>query len=203
MLLRVVCIRRVTERVIFSLCSSFVLFGCGDDATDDDEIGESSSESTSESDSDGSTETESSSTDSTETTGETDSGSTETDVTETETDATETETETDATETDETDATETGDPSCEDDSYIGVALAKDDWGPGDLCDEIWVCADEDQATLIQAAVPNAMCTPSPDCPGLHCTLSFQVLVDEAVFEDVCDALSIPGIDEAYCIVFGP
>jgi hypothetical protein len=199
MLLRVDSISDVTGPVIFALCGALVLVGCGDDPTGDDDVGESSSESTGESESGESTDDSTGSTDA-----ETSSDSTETDATDTsDTDSTESDvTETNA--TDDTDSTETGDLSCEDDSYLGDGIASDGWGIGDLCDEIWVCADdEEQAALIQAAVPDAVCEPGLGCPVSHCTISYQTIVDEAVFADVCAALMVPGIDEAHCLVLGP
>jgi hypothetical protein len=190
----------LTQRMICGLLASITpLFGCGDDETGD-EVAETSSESSSESTSeDSSTD---GSTDSTGSEASTETDSTETTESET-TESDSTESETTESETTESDSTETGDPSCEDDSYIGVALAEDGWGIGDLCDQIWVCADEDQVPLIMAAVPDAMCFPEGDCPDTTCTISFQTIVDEAVFADVCDALMVPGIDEAYCIILGP
>lgn len=175
----------VTSRML-GLISALAVVGCGGFPISDDDVGESASD---ETDTAGSTDSTTGSTDSTDTTGSTDS------------------TDTDSTETDSTDSdsTETTgeDLSCEDDSYIGQALATDDWGLGDLCDEIWVCADEGQVALIQAAVPNAMCVPGQGCPGSHCTISDQTIVDADVLAIVCDALLVPGIDEAYCIVYGP
>ena len=66
-----------------------------------------------------------------------------------------------------------------------------------------MCADETQVPLIQAAVPDADCMPNNGCPVSHCTLSYGTIVDEATLAAVCDALLVPGIDEAYCVVYGP
>jgi hypothetical protein len=197
---------------IFGLCGALLLLACSDDATGDDDVGESSSESTSESESGESTEDSTGSGDDESDTASTDGESdTESDGSEsdsndadpTDSDSTETDAETDATETDETTETGGADFSCADDNYVGVALAEDGWGIGDFCDEIWVCADEDQVEQILAAVPNSVCTPGEGCPDMHCTISYQTMVDGEVYDNLCDALLLEGIDDAYCIVLGP
>ncbi|MFV8748999.1 hypothetical protein ACNOYE_00450 [Nannocystaceae bacterium ST9] len=193
---------------VLALCTTLATFAatfaCKGDSSGDDELGETSNTS-SESDASesgtsesGTSETQGTSDDSTGVDSETGDS--------TGSDSTGVDSETgDSTGSDSTgvDSETGGDPSCEDDSYTGLALAEDGWGVGDLCDEIWVCADQDQVALVLAAVPGAECGPGDMCPIAHCTLSYGAIVDEALFAEVCDALLVPGIDEAFCVVYGP
>ncbi len=179
---------------ISTLALALLGVGCGpSDPIGDDEIGDTSTSesSTSESSTSESGSSESSSADSSDSSATTTTSETTTDST------------TDSSSETTTTSDTTGDPSCEGDSYIGEALADDPWGVGSLCDEIWVCADETQVPLLQAAVPSVMCVPGNGCPVSHCTISYSMIVDAASFALVCDALSVPGIDAAYCIVYGP
>ncbi len=162
--------------------------GCRDDSTTDDEIAESTTDSSDTSES-GTSESDST----TEATTSSDSSSDSTDS--------DAGSGSDST-TDSTDSTG-GDPSCEDDQYTGVGIADDNWGLGDFCDEIWVCADEAQVASILAVAPDSVCEPSNDCPVSHCTLSFGAVIDAALLTTICDALLVPGIDEALCLVLGP
>jgi hypothetical protein len=98
---------------------------------------------------------------------------------------------------------ETGDPSCEDDEYLGAGIGPDGWGLGSLCDDIWVCASADQVAALEALDPVVTCEPGMGCADQHCQLSYQVIVDQPTLDRVCEALLLPGIDVAYCSVYGP
>ena len=45
--------------------------------------------------------------------------------------------------------------------------------------------------------------PANGCPEQHCTLSYQTIATAQDVADACTALSVPGIDEVYCVVYGP
>jgi hypothetical protein len=100
-------------------------------------------------------------------------------------------------------SSDTSDPSCEDDQYLGAGIGADDWGLGSFCDDIWVCASADQVAALEALDPVVMCEPGMGCPDQHCLLSYQVIVDQPTLDRVCEALLLPGIDVAYCTVYGP
>lgn len=168
--------------------------GYGDDAGDqgnsEDETGSTGTDEASDASTDESTTANESSTGS-DTSSTTDTSSTSTDTSSTGTEGTDTGTDT------------SSDPSCEDDQYLGAGIGSDDWGLGSLCDDIWVCASADQVAALEALDPIVMCEPGMGCPDQHCQLSYQVIVDQPTLDRVCEALLLPGIDIAYCSVYGP
>lgn len=168
--------------------------GYGDDAGDqgsgEDETGSTGSDEASDASTDESTTANESSTSTDESSTGSDTSSTSSDESSTSSEGTDT-------------SGETGDPSCEDDQYLGAGIGSDDWGLGSLCDDIWVCASADQVAALEALDPIVMCEPGMGCPDQHCQLSYQVIVDQPTLDRVCEALLLPGIDIAYCSVYGP
>lgn len=96
-----------------------------------------------------------------------------------------------------------GDGECDPNAFIGQALANTPWGEGDLCDEIWVCATQRTAQTLMDSVGVEECTPGCESGDLHCTLSWQTIVSAEDVADACSALEVEGIDEVYCVVYGP
>jgi hypothetical protein len=91
---------------------------------------------------------------------------------------------------------------CDPNAFIGVALATSPWEEGDLCDEIWVCASADEAEALMNLL-DVQCEPGCMNADLHCTLSYQTIATAQDVADACTAMTVPGIDEVYCIVLGP
>ncbi len=180
-----------------SLASLVTLGGCSGEGQTDDELGESSSDSsdssgsessTSETGSDGSGSDESEA----DTTSSTDSDTTDSDTTDSDT--------TDSSDTEE---------SCEDNQFLGQGIADDGWGVGSFCDSVWICVEPDQQAAVEAAAPSFACgTGGMDpwtCPGdlVDCGPVGQVTVDTELYEQLCAALGLPGVDAAHCLVLGP
>jgi hypothetical protein len=98
---------------------------------------------------------------------------------------------------------DSGDGDCDPTAFVGQALADDPWTEGSLCDEIWVCASANQAQMLMDLLDVVQCEPANGCPEQHCTLSYQTIATAQDVADACTALSVPGIDEVYCVVYGP
>jgi hypothetical protein len=92
--------------------------------------------------------------------------------------------------------------ACDPNAFVGQALADDPWAQGSLCDEIWVCATADQAQMLTNLI-GVQCEPGNGCAEQHCTLSYQTIASAQNVADACTALSLPGIDAVYCVVYGP
>jgi hypothetical protein len=95
-----------------------------------------------------------------------------------------------------------GDGVCDPNAFVGEALADDPWAEGSFCDEIWVCATADQAQMLMNLL-DVPCDRISDCPELFCRLSFGGVVTAENVADACTALTVPGIEEVFCVVWGP
>ena len=96
-----------------------------------------------------------------------------------------------------------GDGECDPNAFIGEALAENPWGEGDLCDEIWVCATPNQVQALMNLL-DVQCDPQGCDQGeQRCTLSYGTIVNPQDIENACTAMTVPGIDEVYCVVYGP
>jgi hypothetical protein len=80
----------------------------------------------------------------------------------------------------------------------------DGWGVGEFCDEIYLCVSNvDYQDLIDLlAIPDENCVSDLICgDGSRCTISYGAIVDQPLYEQCCDALTI--VDEVYCVTIGP
>jgi hypothetical protein len=85
-----------------------------------------------------------------------------------------------------------------------MGIAEDQWGLGDVCDEIYVCvSNADFVALVELLdLAEEDCMSDLLCgDGQRCTLSYQTVVDQQTVDDACAALTI--VDTVWCVVFGP
>jgi hypothetical protein len=97
-----------------------------------------------------------------------------------------------------------GEPLCDSAGFLGAGIAEDQWGIGDLCDEIYVCVNniDYDALVALLDLSDRDCMSNLVCgDGQLCTLSQQVIVDQATVAKACDALTI--VNSVWCAVWGP
>ena len=98
-----------------------------------------------------------------------------------------------------------GDGSCDLDGLIATGIGQGNpWMEGTFCDVIYVCVSDPQAEALMAEIDGIQCSPeSVGCEDIGCTLASHIYADADTIADACTALGIDGIDEVYCIVYGP
>ena len=92
---------------------------------------------------------------------------------------------------------------CDPSAFVGAGIASDEWGEGDFCDEVFVCAPSGSEEPLGALFPGVMCMPGGTCgDGMdHCTLSDGGTITAEEYESLCDALHVDGVTSIVCIVF--
>ena len=89
---------------------------------------------------------------------------------------------------------------CDEAIIKGAGLAPPAVGPGSFCDEVDACVD---LPGLKELFPNLSCEPGLPCGATNCHLLFQGELTPALWQQICAASLLPGVDELYCVVFGP
>lgn len=90
---------------------------------------------------------------------------------------------------------------CRLDKIHGGGIAPDEVGPGSFCDEVDTCVHPNELAEL---FPGLSCEPQGQpCGGEVCHLLFAGELTPELWEQVCAASLLPGVDELTCMVFGP
>lgn len=90
---------------------------------------------------------------------------------------------------------------CEEAQIMGAGIAPDEVGPGSFCDEVDACVNLPE---LMQLFPELVCEgQGMPCGGQNCHLQFAGELTPEVWQKVCAASLLPGVDELYCVVFGP
>lgn len=82
----------------------------------------------------------------------------------------------------------------------GGGIGPDDVGPGSFCDEVDACVNLPE---LKELFPELVCEPGQPCGGENCHLLWQGQLTQEQWTQICAASLLPGVDELYCMVFGP
>lgn len=90
---------------------------------------------------------------------------------------------------------------CNDALITGAGIGPKEVGPGSLCDEVDACVDLPE---LKELFPGLTCEPGGmPCGGENCHLLFQNVLTPEQWTQICAASLLQGVDELYCVVFGP
>lgn len=90
---------------------------------------------------------------------------------------------------------------CNDAIITGAGIGPKEVGPGSLCDEVDACVDLPE---LKELFPGLTCEPGGmPCGGETCHLLFQNVLTPEQWTQICAASLLQGVDELYCVVFGP
>jgi hypothetical protein len=90
---------------------------------------------------------------------------------------------------------------CNDAIITGAGIGPKEVGPGSLCDEVDACVDLPE---LKELFPELTCEPGGmPCGGETCHLLFQNVLTPEQWTQICAASLLQGVDELYCVVFGP
>lgn len=89
---------------------------------------------------------------------------------------------------------------CREEVVKGGGIGPDEVGPGSLCDEVNACVNLPE---LKELFPGLTCEPAIPCGADACHLLFQNVLTPEQWTQICAASLLPGVDELYCVVFGP
>jgi hypothetical protein len=90
---------------------------------------------------------------------------------------------------------------CNEAIITGAGIGPKEVGPGSLCDEVNACVELPE---LKELFPGLTCEPGGmPCGGETCHLLFQNVLTPEQWTQICAASLLQGVDELYCVVFGP